>query len=73
MNMEADKIALAKKILDTTNPEIIQAIKDVFKDRTERDFWDDLSSQQQEEIKRASLEVKEEKFVDYKTFIAKHL
>lgn len=72
MNMEADKIALAKKILDTTNPEIILAIKDEF-NRTERDFWDDLSSQQQEEIKRAFLEVKEGKFVDYKTFIAKHL
>ncbi len=41
MNLQAEKIELAKLILDTEDKSLIGEIKKLFKSR-ERDFWEDL-------------------------------
>lgn len=50
----------------------IHGIKKVFKKEKTSDFWDDLSIEQQEEIERASLEIKNGEVINYDTFMQKH-
>jgi len=72
MNIQAEKIELVKMLLDTENPRIIESIKKIFKREKMSDFWDDLSPEQQQEIERASKEIKEGEVTDYESFIQKH-
>ena len=72
MNIQAEKIALAKMLLETDNPKIIESIKEIFKKEQSPDFWDSLSVEQREEIEKASLEIKNGEVTDYDTFMQKH-
>jgi hypothetical protein len=71
MKLQAEKIELAKLLLNTNNPRIIQSIRQIFK-KESADFLDDLNSDQIAEIKKASLEIKEGEIIDYEPFMAKH-
>tara|TARA_B100000408_G_scaffold112587_1_gene89599 strand:+ start:137 stop:358 length:222 start_codon:yes stop_codon:yes gene_type:complete len=73
MNIQAEKIALAKMLLETDNPKIIESIKEIFKKEQSPDFWDSLSVEQREEIEKASLEIKNGEVTDYDTFMQKHI
>jgi len=72
MNIQDEKIALVKMILDTDNPKIIESIKNIFKRAKSSDFWDDLSDQQRKEIEKASLEIENGEVTDYDFFMQKH-
>lgn len=72
MNIQAEKIKLAKMLLDTENPKIIESIKKIFKKEKTSDFWDELSLQQRKEIENASLEIENEEVTDYESFMEKH-
>lgn len=37
-----------------------------------KDFWDNLSYQQQQEILKADAEIAKEETIDYETFISSH-
>ncbi len=64
MNIQAEKIELAKLLLDTNNPKIIQSIKQIFKK--------EKTSDQKKEVKKAKKEIKEGKSSDFESFISKH-
>lgn len=72
MNIQTEKIRLAKLILDTENPKIIEAVIKIFKKEITADFWDELSSGQKAEIDKASEEIEKGEFIDYDDFIQKH-
>ena len=72
MNIQAEKLELMKLLLNTENPGIIQSIRQIFRKEKTTDFWDELSSEQRSEIKQGSLEIEQDKFSDYDTFISKH-
>jgi len=72
MNIQAEKIALAKMLLETDDPKIIESIKEIFKKEQSPDFWDSLSVEQRKEIEKASLEIKNGEVTDYDTFMQKH-
>ncbi|MBE0424553.1 MAG: hypothetical protein IBX66_11540 [Lutibacter sp.] len=72
MNIQADKILLAKMLLDTENPKIIESIKKIFKKEKTSDFWDELSLHQRKEIENASLEIENGEVTDYESFMQKH-
>lgn len=72
MNIQAEKIQLAKMLLDTENPKIIESIKKIFKKEKKMDFWDELLPEQREEIEKASREIKNGEVTDYTSFIQKH-
>ena len=57
MNIQAEKIELAKMLLDTQNPKIIESIKNIFKNEKTEDFWAELSLEQRTEIEKASIEI----------------
>ena len=72
MDMQTDKIELAKRILDTNNPEIIKSIKRIFKGEVISDIWDELTRDQQQEIKKAASEIERGEGIDYETLMARH-
>ena len=72
MNIQAEKIALAKMLLETDDPKIIESIKEIFKKEQSPDFWDSLSVEQRKEIEKASLEIKNREVIDYYTFMQNH-
>ena len=49
MDLQADKIALMKLLLETDSEEIISQLKSVFR-RVEHDFYDDLPEHVKEDI-----------------------
>ena len=53
MDIQTEKIELAKLLLNTNDPEIIQSIKKILKKETSPDFWDELNAEQKQEIKDA--------------------
>lgn len=69
MNIQAEKIALAKMLLETENPRIIASIKKIFSKESKSDFWNDLSAEQKEEIQKASLEIDNDEVIDYDLFM----
>ncbi|HET8808734.1 MAG TPA: hypothetical protein VFM65_00525 [Flavobacteriaceae bacterium] len=72
MNIQTEKIHLAKLLLETENPKIIESIKKIFKKAKSVDFWNDLSFDQKEEIDKASTEIKNGEITDYESFMEKH-
>ncbi len=72
MNIQTEKIHLAKLLLETENPKIIESIKNIFRKDKTADFWDNLSLEQKEEIDTASLEIKKGEVTDYDSFMEKH-
>ncbi len=72
MDIQAEKIELAKLLLNTNNSKIIQSIKQIFKKEKTADFWEELTSDQKKEIKAAKKQIKEEKLSDYELFMSKH-
>lgn len=72
MDIQAEKIRLAKLLLETENPTIIESIKKIFKQSKSLDFWDELSPEQKDEIEKASFEIENKEITDYKTFMQKH-
>ncbi len=72
MDIQAEKIALAKMLLETENPKIIASIKKIFSKEKMHDFWDDLSAEQKQEIQNASLEIANEETIEYDLFMQKY-
>ncbi|MBZ9779453.1 hypothetical protein LB452_11020 [Psychroflexus sp. CAK8W] len=72
MDMQSEKIQLAKMLLETENPNIIESIKRIFKKNKTVDFWDELSPEQKNEIERASTEIENGELTDYDSFMQKH-
>ncbi len=72
MNIQAEKIELTKLLLNTDNPTIIQAIKDIFKKANITDFWDTLSFDEKKEIEEASEQIENGETTDYENFMSKH-
>jgi|TARA_A100001518_G_C1191128_1_gene36732 hypothetical protein len=72
MNIQTEKIELAKLLLNTNDPEIIQSIKKILKKETSPDFWEELNAEQKQEIKDARKEIENGNYTDYEVFISKH-
>jgi len=52
MDIQVEKIELAKRLLDTDDEAVIQELKNVF-DAHEKDFWNDLPAHVKEGIERS--------------------
>ncbi|MGF1557226.1 hypothetical protein [Paucihalobacter sp.] len=72
MDIQAEKIQLAKLLLETENPKIIEAIKKIFNRDKAINFWDELSPEQKSEIEKASMEIENGEVIDYETFMKKY-
>lgn len=71
MNIQTQKIELAKMILETDNPVILESIKKLFSKQISPDFWETLSSEQKEEIENGILEIAQGETVSYEDLMKK--
>ena len=72
MNIQEEKIHIAKLLLETEDQNTINSIKEIFSKNEIVDFWDELSVEQKNEIENASIEIQKGEVTDYDSFIQKH-
>jgi hypothetical protein len=70
MDIQATKIELVKTILAIENNEFIQKVAD-FVNKEKADFWNELRTSQQNEIKKGINDLDEGKRVSYDSFLKK--
>ena len=67
MDIQAEKITLAQLLLQTEDESIIKKVKAIFK-KDQKDWWDDLSQDQKNEIEEADKEIDRGEFVTSEAF-----
>ena len=67
MDIQAEKISLAQLLLQTEDESIIIKVKAIFK-KEQKDWWNDLSQDQNDEIKEADKEIDRGEFVTSEAF-----
>ncbi len=72
MNIQAQKISLAKLILETDNPKILESVRNVFSKAKTQDFWESLSEAEKQEIDKGLAEIVKEEIVSYESVVNKH-
>jgi predicted transcriptional regulator len=72
MDIQFEKSELMKKLAETTDISIIEAIKKVFKSE-KKDFWDELTQEQKDEIEEGERQIERGEFVDFEEFIQKYM
>ncbi|MFZ4456664.1 MAG: hypothetical protein ACOYOT_10615 [Bacteroidales bacterium] len=72
MTIQDQKNALARMILETDNPAILESLKEAFENVIKQDFWETLSDHQKDEIDLGLAEIAAEQTVAYESSINKH-
>jgi len=70
MDIQTTKLELLKIILENENAEFISRVADFVK-KEKKDFWNELSLSEQEEIKKGMEELNNGKRVSYESFLKK--
>jgi hypothetical protein len=72
MNIQTQKINLAKMILETDNPAILESVKNIFEKAQEQDFWDTMPEERKQDVEKGLSEVLREETVKYESIMKKH-
>lgn len=64
MDIQLEKQKLIKMLTETNDVSIINAIKNVFKTQ-KKDFWEELTQEQRDEIEEAEREIERGEYVDF--------
>jgi len=72
MNIQAQKISLAKLILETDNPNILESLRSIFAKAEQSDFWERISYEQKAEIENGLSEIASDDTVEYQSVMKKH-
>ena len=71
MNLQTEKIEIAKILLDTKSEALVKQVKAVL-NSYKTDLWDELSDYQKSCVKEAQSELKEGKGIPHKTVMKKY-
>ena len=71
MDIQLEKQALVKKLLETNDESIIVAIKKIFKTE-KKDWWEELSQEQKDEIEESERQIERGEFVLYEDVMKKY-
>ncbi len=69
MNIQAEKIEIAKMVLDTDNPEMLTAIKQILNSNNDKDFWNKISEEEKAGIRKGLDDLNKGNLEDYEEFI----
>jgi len=72
MDIQLKKLELIKMLADTEDPAIIQSIQKIFT-KKKKDWWDDLTEEQKEEIKFGEKQIENGEYSDFESFIQKYV
>ncbi|OXA92838.1 hypothetical protein [Flavobacterium hercynium] len=70
MDIQLEKLELIKKLVETEDPTIINSIRKIFS-KKKKDWWDDLTETQKEEIKEGERQIERGEFVEYEEMMKK--
>jgi len=71
MDIQLEKLELIKMLADTENPAILKSIRKIFK-KEEKDWWDDLTEEQKEEIEEGERQIERGEFILYEDMMKKY-
>jgi len=71
MNVQTEKIALAKRLLETDDEAVLNQIKQIFESQ-EKDFWNDLPEHVKTGINRAQQQAAAGKLTSHNEVMKKH-
>ncbi|REG96205.1 hypothetical protein [Flavobacterium aquicola] len=71
MDIQFEKSELMKKLEATNDISIIEAIKKIFKSE-KKDFWDELTQEQKDEIEEGERQIERGEFVLYEDLMKKY-
>lgn len=72
MDIQLEKLELIKLLAETENPSVIKAVKKIFQ-KEKRDFWEELTEEQKEEIGEGLKDADEGRVVPHEHFMRKYL
>ncbi|MBP6759893.1 MAG: hypothetical protein KA133_11630 [Flavobacterium sp.] len=72
MNIELEKSELMKLLAETNDESIIASIRKIFTSK-KKDFWDELSEEQQDILNESLEQYKRGEFTSFDEFIKPHL
>jgi predicted transcriptional regulator len=71
MDIQLKKLELIKMLADTEDPAIIQSIQKIFT-KKKKDWWEDLTDAQKEEIEEGERQIERGEFVLYEDMMKKY-
>lgn len=71
MNIQLEKLELIKMLLETNDETIIASLKKIFKTE-KKDFWDELTPEQKEEIEESDKQIERGEFILYEDLMKKY-
>lgn len=71
MDLHLQKLELIKKLAETEDVSVVKAIQKIF-NRKKKDFWEELTPEQREEIEEGEREIERGEYVDFYEFINEH-
>lgn len=72
MDIQLEKLELIKLLAETNDESIITSIKNIFNSK-KKDWWDDLTEEQKNEIEEGERQIERGEFVDFEEFIQKYI
>ncbi|KRD11033.1 hypothetical protein ASE21_04750 [Flavobacterium sp. Root901] len=71
MNIQLEKLELIKLLVETENPAILKSIRKILK-KEHKDWWDDLTDSQKEDIAQSELEFERGEFSSFEDVMKKY-
>lgn len=71
MDIQLEKLELIKKLVETEDPAIIDSIKKIFS-KKKKDWWDDLTDEQKENVAQSELEFERGEFTSFEDVMKKY-
>ncbi|MEO6176484.1 MAG: hypothetical protein ABIP27_15135 [Flavobacterium circumlabens] len=71
MDIQLEKLELIKKLAETEDPSIIKSIRKIFTNK-KKDWWDELTQEQKEEIELGIKQAEKGEVVSYESILERH-
>lgn len=71
MDIQLEKLELIKLLVETENPAILKSIRKILK-KEQKDWWDDLTDSQKEDIAQSELEFERGEFSSFEDVMKKY-
>ncbi|GGE99983.1 hypothetical protein [Flavobacterium limi] len=71
MDIQLEKLELIKMLADTEDPAIIKSIRKILK-KEKKDWWDDLTDAQKEDLELSMQEFERGEVVSYESILKRH-
>jgi len=71
MDIQLEKLEAIKKLIENEDPTIINSVKEVFS-KKKKDWWDELSDEQKEDVAKSELEFEKGEHSDFESVMQKY-